>query len=186
MEIILLERVTHLGQIGDVVTVKPGYARNFLLPQKKALRATKANREVFERQKAQLLARNQELKKEAEALAKKMGGLKVVVIRQAGETGMLYGSVNGRDIADAVKEKGFAVDRGQVSIASPIKALGLFQVQVDLHPEVPVNVTVNVARSEEGAAVQFERGTAVVTVHETAEQTWDQPAPEENQDASAA
>lgn len=162
MDVILLERVEKLGQMGQVVKVKPGYARNFLLPKKKALRATKENLAYFETQKAQLEARNLELKKEAEVVAGKLNGLTVVVIRQAAESGVLYGSVTSRDVADAVTEAGTTIARGQVSIVDPIKTLGLFKVKVVLHPEVAVDVTVNVARSAEEATMQAQRGGMVV------------------------
>lgn len=160
MEIILLERVEKLGQMGEVVTVKPGFARNYLLPQKKALRATKANLEQFENQKAQLEAENLERKGEAEKVAEKMDGLSVVIIRQAGESGQLYGSVSGRDIAEAVHEAGFTIDRKQVSMTAVIKSLGMHTVKVVLHPEVSVEVTANVARSAEEAETQAETGSA--------------------------
>lgn len=162
MDVILLERVEKLGQMGQVVKVKAGYARNFLLPKKKALRATKENLAYFETQKAQLEARNLELKKEAEVVAGKINGLTVVVIRQAAESGVLYGSVTSRDVADAVTEAGTTIARAQVSIVDPIKTLGLFKVKVVLHPEVSVEVTVNVARSAEEATVQAQRGGMVV------------------------
>ncbi len=162
MQIILLERVENLGQMGDVITVKNGYARNFLLPRKKALRATKANLEQFEAQKAQLEADNLKRRDEAQAVAKSMEGLEVILIRQAGEIGQLYGSVNARDVANAVKEAGVTIERKQVSLLSPIKTLGLFDVKVDLHSEVSVFVTANVARSEEEAKLQRETGSAVV------------------------
>jgi large subunit ribosomal protein L9 len=154
MEVILLERVEKLGQMGDVVRVKPGFARNFLLPQKKALRATKENRERFEKQRAQLEAVNLKQRQEAEVVAKKMEGLSVVLVRQAGETGQLYGSVTARDIADAVIAAGFTIAHRQVRIDRPIKTLGLVQTRVMLHPEVDVAVTVNVAKSEEEAERQ--------------------------------
>ena len=147
MDIILLERVEKLGQMGEVVSVKPGFARNFLLPQKKALRATKANLEQFENQRVQLEAENLERKSEAEKVAEKIDGLKVVIIRQAGEAGQLYGSVSNRDIADAVAEAGFTIDRKQVNLTAVIKNLGMHPVKVVLHPEVSVEVTANVARS---------------------------------------
>lgn len=162
MDVILLERVENLGNIGDVATVRPGYARNFLLPRKKAVRATKANRETFEKQKEQLLALNVEKRKSAEALASSMGKLTVAVIRQAGESGALYGSVNARDIADAVKAKGFDVSRQQVAVDNPIKSIGLFPIKVSLHPEISVTVTLNVARSEEEAEKQARTGMAIV------------------------
>lgn len=161
MDVILLERVEKLGQLGQVVKVKPGYARNYLLPKKKALRATKENMAVFEAQKAQLEARNLELKKEAEVVATKVDGLSVVVVRQAAESGVLYGSVSSRDIAEAVTAAGTTISRAQVAIPDPIKTLGLFKIRVILHPEVSVAITVNVARSVEEAAVQAQRGGMV-------------------------
>jgi large subunit ribosomal protein L9 len=154
IDVILLQRIEALGQMGDVVKVKPGYARNFLLPQKKAMRATKDNIAVFERQRAQLEAQNLKHRQEAEGVAKRMDALSVIVIRQAGETGQLYGSVNNRDIAEAVTKSGFTVDRRQVQLDQPIKALGLTKVRVALHPEVVVPITVNVAQSEDEAAAQ--------------------------------
>lgn len=154
MEIVLLERVEKLGQMGDVVSVKDGYARNFLLPQGKALRANKANLQRFENERAQLEARNLELKAEAEAVAAKLNGETFIVIRQSGETGQLYGSVSGRDIADAATEGGFSVARAQVRLDSPIKVLGLHDVRIVLHPEVDCTITVNVARTEDEAERQ--------------------------------
>ncbi len=151
MEVILLERVENLGQMGEVVNVRPGYARNFLLPQKKALRASKGNLEVFEKQRAQLEATNLKRREEAEAVAGKMRGLKVLMVRQAGEAGHLYGSVSGRDVADAIKDAGYTVSRQQVQQDQPIKTLGQFPLRVALHPEVAVTVTVVVARSQEEA-----------------------------------
>jgi len=162
MEIILLERVEKLGQIGDVVKVKPGFARNYLLPQKKALRATKANLAVFEKQRAQIEANNLKLKGEAEKIAGRMDDVHIVVIRQAGDTGQLYGSVSARDIAEALTAAGYTISRGQVAIEHPIKTLGLEKVRIRLHPEVSVIVTVNVARSAEEAEMQRERGGMVV------------------------
>ncbi|MEM1400028.1 MAG: 50S ribosomal protein L9 [Pseudomonadota bacterium] len=158
MDVILLERIERLGQMGDVVSVKPGYARNYLLPQKKALRATKENRSVFETKRAQLEAENLERRGDAEDVSEKMDGVRVMIIRAAGETGQLYGSVSARDVSNALTEDGFTVDRSQIAIARPIKTLGLFDVGVRLHPEVSVTVSVNVARSEEEAALQAERG----------------------------
>ena len=149
IDLILLQRVEKLGQIGDVVRVKPGYARNFLLPQKKALRANKANVASFETQRVQLEAQNLKRREEAERTAERMGGLAVIVIRQAGESGSLYGSVSGRDIADAVTAAGLTVNRGQIILTEPIKTLGLTTVRLQLHPEVDLQVTVNVARSQE-------------------------------------
>ena len=154
MQVILLERVAKLGQMGDVVTVKDGYARNFLLPQKKALWASDANIKAFEDQKAQLEARNLETKSEAEALAGKLDGQKFVVIRSASDTGALYGSVTTRDAADAATDAGFSVDRRQVALSRPIKELGLHALTVTLHPEVEVEIVLNVARSAEEADLQ--------------------------------
>ncbi|OWJ67145.1 50S ribosomal protein L9 [Inquilinus limosus] len=162
MEIILLERVEKLGQIGDVVKVKPGFARNYLLPQKKALRATKANLAVFEKQRAQIEANNLQAKGEAEQVAGRMDDVNIVVIRQAGDSGQLYGSVSARDIAEGLTEAGYTVSRGQVAIEQPIKTLGLEKVRIRLHPEVSVVVTVNVARSAEEAEMQRQRGGMVV------------------------
>jgi len=161
MEIVLLERVEKLGQMGDVVTVKDGFARNFLLPQGKALRANKANLQRFENDRAQLEARNLELKAEAEAVAEKLNGKVFVVIRQSGETGQLYGSVSARDVADAATEGGFSVARTQVRQDKPIKVLGLHDVRVVLHPEVNCTITVNVARTQDEADRQ-ERGESVL------------------------
>ena len=154
MQVILLERVAKLGQMGDVVNVKDGYARNYLLPQKKALRASEENIRAFEAQKAQLEARNLETRKEAEALAEKLDGQQFVVIRSASESGSLYGSVSTRDAAEAATEAGFSIDRRQVSLTRPIKELGLHVVSVRLHPEVEVEITLNVARSPEEAELQ--------------------------------
>jgi len=154
MEVILLERVEKLGQMGQVVKVRPGFARNFLLPQKKALRATKENLAIFEQRRAQLETANLHRRSEAEQVAQKMNGVSVVLIRQAGENGQLYGSVSARDIADGVTEAGFTVTRGQVTLDKAIKALGRHPVRVVLHPEVAVQVTVNVAQSAEEAEMQ--------------------------------
>lgn len=154
MDVILLERVAKLGQMGDVVSVKEGYARNFLLPQKKALRASKANIANFEAQKAQLEARNLETKKEAEALAERLDGQQFVVIRSASDAGALYGSVTPRDAAEVATEGGFTIDRKQVSLLAPIKELGLHNLLVKLHPEVEATIQMNVARSEEEAELQ--------------------------------
>ena len=154
VQVILLERVEKLGQMGQVVDVRPGYARNFLLPQKKALRATKDNLAYFEKQRSQLEAQNLARKSEAEQVATKLDGLSVVVIRQAGESGQLYGSVTGRDIADAVTAAGFTVGRSQIVLERAIKTLGLHKQRVVLHPEVSVSVTVNVAQSAEEAEMQ--------------------------------
>jgi large subunit ribosomal protein L9 len=154
VELILLQRVEKLGQMGDVVKVKPGYARNFLLPQKKALRASKDNRAKFEQQRVQLEALNIKRREEAERVAERVGGLSVIIIRQAGESGSLYGSVSARDIADGATAGGLTINRSQVVLEHPIKTLGLSQVRVSLHPEVSIPVTVNVARSPEEAERQ--------------------------------
>jgi len=164
MEVILLERIEKLGQMGDVVSVKPGYARNFLLPQSKALRATEDNRKHFESQRVQLEANSLELRGEAEKVGEKLNGFSVILVRQAGESGQLYGSVNARDIADEVITGGFTITRQQVELAHPIKALGLYDVQVRLHPEVSVNVQANIARSVEEAKIQAKTGHAVLSI----------------------
>ncbi|MGE4218764.1 MAG: 50S ribosomal protein L9, partial [Alphaproteobacteria bacterium] len=162
MELILLERIEKLGQMGDVVRVRPGFARNYLLPQHKALRATKENMAFFEGQRQHLEAENLKRRDEAQAVAGKLDGLKVVLIRSAGESGQLYGSVTARDIAQAVTESGFKIDRSQVLLDRPLKALGLHDYGVRLHPEVSVTVTVNVARSQDEAELQAQLGRAVV------------------------
>jgi large subunit ribosomal protein L9 len=154
IELILLERVEKLGQMGQLVKVRPGYARNYLLPQKKAMRATKDNLAYFETQRAQLEANNLARKADAEQVGGKIEGLSVVLIRQAGESGQLYGSVSSRDIADAVTAAGFTVDRQQIVLDRPIKTLGLHPLRVMIHPEVGVTVTANVAQSAEAAEMQ--------------------------------
>jgi large subunit ribosomal protein L9 len=154
IELILLERVEKLGQMGQRVKVRPGFARNYLLPQKKALRATEANLAYFETQRAQLEANNLSRKTDAQEVATKLEGLHVVLIRQAGESGQLYGSVSSRDISDAVTAAGFTVNRQQMILERPIKTLGLHPVRVALHPEVVVTVTANVAQSAEAAEMQ--------------------------------
>lgn len=161
MEIILLERIENLGQMGQAVRVKAGYARNYLLPQKKAVRATDENRKRFEEQRAQLEATNLERRADAEKVAVKLDGLSVVLIRQAGEAGHLYGSVNARDIADAVTAAGFTIGRQQIRLNQPIKTLGLHEVTISLHPEVSVHVTTNVARTPDEAETQARTGAAV-------------------------
>jgi len=167
MQIILLERIGRLGQMGDVVNVKDGYARNFLLPQKKALRATAENLARFEKERSQLEARDLELKKEAEAVAAKLAGQSFLAIRQAGDTGQLYGSVTSRDIADVVTAGGFTIDRRQIVLDRPIKSLGLHPTRVALHPEVIVQITLNVARSEDEAERQA-RGEDVTVIKDEA------------------
>ncbi|PYE85937.1 50S ribosomal protein L9 [Pseudoroseicyclus aestuarii] len=153
MDVILLERVAKLGQMGEIVKVKEGFARNFLLPQGKAMRANEANKARFEEQKAQLEARNLETKKEAEAFGEKLDGQQFIVIRSASDSGALYGSVTTRDAADVITAEGFSVDRKQVQL-SPIKELGLHRVTIVLHPEVEATVELNVARSPEEAELQ--------------------------------
>ena len=148
MEIILLERIDKLGQMGDVVNVKNGYARNYLFPQKKALRKTADNMKAFEAKRAEYEAMNAKLKADAEKLAKDLKGLSVTIIRQAAETGQLYGSVTGRDICDAIAEKGFTVERRHVELNTPFKVMGVFDVVLKLHPDVEQTVRVNIARSE--------------------------------------
>jgi large subunit ribosomal protein L9 len=176
MDVILLERIEKLGQMGDTVKVRAGFARNYLLPEKKALRATKENQARFEAQRAQLEAQNLTRRQEAEAVAAKMDGLAIVVIRQAAEGGMLYGSVTGRDVADAIKEAGFTIERRQVALDTPIKSLGTTSLRVILHPEVAVSVTVTVARSQEEAERLAKAGApeAVPAEIEVADQTPDQ------------
>ena len=158
MDIILLERIARLGQMGDVVRVKDGYARNFLLPQGKALRANEANKKRFESERVHLEARNLERKQEAEAIFGKVNGQAFVIIRQAGETGHLYGSVSPRDVAAAATAGGVTIERSQVLMDRPIKMLGLHPVRVALHPEVIVTITANVAKSEEEAEIQKKAG----------------------------
>ena len=158
MQIILLERVEHLGQMGEVVNVRPGYARNFLIPQRKAAPATEENRKRFEAQRAQLEARNLERRKEAEGVAAKLNGLSVTLIRQAGDSGQLYGSATAADIAAAVTQAGFSVGRSQIRLNQPIKSLGVHTVSVSLHPEVIVSVQVNVARTADEAEIQARGG----------------------------
>ena len=166
MEVILLQRVPKLGQMGETVKVRSGYARNFLLPRGKALRATDTNKKHFDAQRAQLEARNLERRKEAEVVGEKLNGQSFIILRQSGETGVLYGSVSTRDLAETMTENGFTVDRNQIAINQPIKTIGLHNVPVALHPEVEVHVTINVARSPEEAERQA-RGESVTTREET-------------------
>lgn len=163
MEVILLERVEKLGAMGEIVKVKPGYARNYLLPQKKAQRATKANLVQFEAERTRLEGLNAEKRTAAEVEGKKVDGTSIILVRQAGEAGQLYGSVSARDVAEAISESGTAVDRTQVRLEAPIKTIGLFTVGVSLHPELTVSVTVNVARSADEAKTQAKTGQAVVS-----------------------
>ena len=161
MQIILLERIEKLGQMGDLVNVKPGYARNYLLPQGKALRANKANMERFETERAQREADNLTKRSEAETEAKKMDGLAVSLVRAASETGQLFGSVTSRDIAEAVTQNGYSINRSQVIMNRAIKTLGLTETRIRLHPEVSVSVTVNIARSLAEAETQLKTGVAI-------------------------
>ena len=182
VEVILLERVEHLGQMGQVVKVRPGYARNFLLPQKKALRASKANLEYFETQRVQLEATNLKRRDEAAEIGRRMDGLAVVIIRQAGETGQLYGSVSNRDIADAIEAAGYTVERRQIVLDKPIKTRGLHPVRVSLHPEVALQVIVNVAQSEDEAASQA-KGLSAAEIAAAADAALDAGQPEEAEEA---
>ena len=193
MQVVLLERVEKLGQMGDVVKVKDGFARNFLLPRKKALRATKANIEQFEAQRTQLEARNLELKKEAEQVHAKVNGQAFIVLRQAGETGILYGSVSTRDISDAMTNGGFSTARNQVVLDKPIKTIGLHDIRIVLHPEVSATISINVARTEEEAQRQAEgedltqrRDDEDEEVHEAAEFfESDELAPQDEDEAAS-
>lgn len=187
IEVILLERIERLGHMGQVVKVRPGFARNFLLPQNKALRATKANLELFEKQRSELEARNAAERSKAEALAGKLDNLKLVIIRQASETGHLFGSVSARDVSEAAQAAGHKLERTQVQIDAPIKTLGLFQVKVKLHPEVIIKLTINIARTQEEALVQAQKGTVVTeTVAEAEEVEPVEAAPAAKADAETA
>lgn len=185
MKVILLERVEKLGQMGDIVTVKNGFARNYLLPQGKAERATDNAMKAFESRRTQLEAQNLELKSEAENLAGRMTDVSVVLIRQSSDSGQLYGSVNTRDIANAVTEVGFTIDRKQVVLGRPIKTLGLHEVMVRLHPEVTLTVEANVARSEDEAAAQA-RGVDVLNTEENDDDVLDIEEAEELFEEGAA
>ena len=162
MEVILLERVENLGIMGDVVKVKPGYARNFLFPNEKAAPASKENKASFENKRLEIEAKNIETKSEAEKVAAKIKGENLVLVRQAGDSGQLYGSVNSRDIKDTLKDMGYELDRNQISLKNPIKSVGIHNVSIALHPEIYVEVIANVARSEEEAKIQTETGEAVI------------------------
>jgi len=200
MDIILLERVEHLGQMGDVVKVKTGYARNYLLPTRKALRATEQNRKVYEIERTHLEASNLERRKEAESVGAKVEGLTVTLVRQAGEGGQLYGSVSARDIADAIGTAGTTVTRSQISLDRPIKTLGIHSVRVSLHPEVAVTIKANVARTGEEAEIQAKTGRAVVgmddeerqreeakvTAENALEELFEKPLDDEDREAIAA
>ena len=180
MEVILLERVAKLGQMGDVVRVKDGFARNYLLPKGKALRATKENTSRFETMKVDLEARNLEQKGEAQKIAEKLDGQKFTVLRQAAEGGQLYGSVSPRDLADLVSEKGFAINRSQIALNTPIKAIGMHKVPISLHPEVEVSISVTVARNADEAE-RLARGENITIARDDAEE-----AAEEAQAAAEA
>ncbi|HEY1261797.1 MAG TPA: 50S ribosomal protein L9 [Stellaceae bacterium] len=185
VELILLERVEKLGQMGQLVNVKPGYARNYLLPQKKALRATKENIAYFESQRAQLEATNLERRGEATQVAEKLEGLSVVIVRQAGESGQLYGSVSARDIADAVTAAGFTVEKRQIVLDRPIKNLGVHPLRIALHPEVSVTISANVAQSAEEADMQA-RGIDPLRQRDEDEDDEVLPAPGAEGEAPAA
>lgn len=154
MEVILLERIEKLGQMGDVVNVKPGYARNYLLPRKKVLRASEASRAVFQEQRAQLEAENLKNRQEAEGIATEVNGRTIIIVRQASDSDQLYGSVTTRDIANGITESGVTIDRRQVILPNPIKTVGMHSVRIDLHPEVTTEIVANIARSEEEAEMQ--------------------------------
>lgn len=186
MEIILLERVDKLGKLGDVVNVKPGYARNYLLPTGKALRANKANLEKFEAERAERESRNQEARSAAEGTMKSMDGLSVVLVRAASEMGQLFGSVSARDIATAVEEAGHNIDKRQVVMDKAIKTLGLFPVKINLHAEVQLEVIVNIARSAEEAKTQAETGAAIVANNFDEEEEIVEAAPEAPAEEAAA
>jgi len=182
MDVILLERIERLGQMGDVVSVKPGFARNFLFPQKKALRANKDNKAVFESKRAELEANNAKQRDVAQVVAKKMDGMKLIIVRSAGEGGQLYGSVSARDIADALKEKGINLERStQVLLNAPIKTLGIFKTGVRLHPEVKVDVEFTVARSVEEANQQVAKAAELLERAEDAAKLEAESAPAEGE-----
>ena len=162
MEIILLERVENLGIMGDVVKVKPGYARNFLFPNEKAVPASRENKASFETKRLEIEAKNIETKSEAEKIAAKIKGENLVLVRQAGDSGQLYGSVNSRDIKNTLEDMGYDLDRNQISLKNPIKSVGIHNVSIALHPEIYVEVIANIARSEEEAKIQTETGEAVI------------------------
>ncbi len=179
MEVILLERIDRLGQMGEVVNVKPGFARNFLFPQKKALRANKENRAYYESKKVELEATNLKRKGEAEVVAKKMDGLKLIIIRSAGEGGQLYGSVSARDIATALKEQGVTVEATQVLLNAPVKILGTFKTPVRLHPEVKIDVEFTIARSMEEGNLKIAEAAQLLERAEDAEKLISDEAPAE-------
>ena len=171
MEVILLERVENLGIMGDVVRVKPGYARNFLFPNEKAVPASNKNKASFENKRLEIEAKNIETKAEAEKVASKIKGEILILVRQAGDSGQLYGSVNSRDIKNTLKDMGYELDRNQISLNKPIKSVGIHNVSIALHPEIYVEVVANVARSEEEAKIQTETGEAVIAEPEKDEES---------------
>ncbi len=171
MEVILLERVENLGIMGDVVRVKPGYARNFLFPNEKAVPASNENKASFENKRLEIEAKNIETKAEAEKVASKIKGEILILVRQAGDSGQLYGSVNSRDIKNTLKDMGYELDRNQISLNKPIKSVGIHNVSIALHPEIYVEVVANVARSEEEAKIQTETGEAVIAEPEKDEES---------------
>ena len=171
MEVILLERVENLGIMGDVVRVKPGYARNFLFPNEKAVPASNENKASFENKRLEIEAKNIETKAEAEKVASKIKGEVLILVRQAGDSGQLYGSVNSRDIKNTLKDMGYELDRNQISLNKPIKSVGIHNVSIALHPEIYVEVIANVARSEEEAKIQTETGEAVIAEPEKDEES---------------
>ena len=187
MDVILLERIERLGAMGDVVAVKPGFARNYLFPQKKALRANKDNKTVFESKRSELEANNIKRRGEAEVVAKTMEGLKLIIVRQAGEGGQLYGSVSARDIGDALKEQGYAVDRSaQVLLNAPVKTLGSFKTAIRLHPEVKVDIDFTVARSLEEAKQSVAQAAALLERAEDAAKLEAEAAVQEAPEEAAA
>lgn len=171
MQLILLERIEKLGQMGELVNVKPGYARNFLLPLKKAVTATEENKAHYESQRVNLEAQNLKLRAEAEKIADKLKNEKYIVIRQAGDAGQLYGSVSARDIAESITETGVSVNRSQINLESPIKTIGMHTVKLGLHPEVSLMITVNVARSTDEAKIQDKTGTAMISTEQEPSET---------------
>ena len=171
MEVILLERVENLGIMGDVVRVKPGYARNFLFPNEKAVPASNENKASFENKRLEIEAKNIETKAEAEKVASKIKGEILILVRQAGDSGQLYGSVNSRDIKNTLEDMGYDLDRNQISLKNPIKSVGIHNVSIALHPEIYVEVIANIARSEEEAKIQTETGEAVIAEPEKDEES---------------
>ena len=186
MDVILLERIEHLGQMGDVVKVRPGFARNFLFPQKKALRVSDENRAYFDSKRTELEAMDLKRRDEAEAVAKKMDGVKIALVRQAGEGGQLYGSVTARDVADALTEEGYHVDRRQVMLGAAVKALGVHKTDIRLHPEVRVEITFTVARSLDEADLKAAEAAQLLERVEDAAKLMTGEAPEEEAATDAA